>query len=121
MLIAMPTANNPRHEQSSATGEHAGDCGSGCPDKVAMVWVSPGERVGRTERACWRPIPETPFDRFAGPILSLASGAVNGSQPGVQVGKWAGRSGLALILRRVLQSRRKRPGNPGLCPALDRR
>jgi len=42
--------------------------------------------VGRTERACWRPIPDTPFDPFAGPILLLAPGAVNGSDPGVQTG-----------------------------------
>src|SRR5208282_2647709 len=80
MLIARPTANNPRHEQSSATGEHAGDCGSGCPDKVAMGWLPPGERVGRTEGACWRPILDTPFDPFAGPILLLAPRAVNGSR-----------------------------------------
>src|SRR5271157_905857 len=89
MLIAMPTANNPRHEQNSATGEQAGDCGSGCPDKVAMGWVSPGERVGRTERACWRPIPDTPFDPLAGPILLLAPRAVNGSKPGAQAGRVA--------------------------------
>src|SRR5271157_355052 len=107
MLIAMPTANNPRHEQSSATGEQTGDCGSGCPDKVAMGWASPGERVGRTERACWRLIPGTPFDPFGDPSCCWPRGL---SMDLNLERKRAGRSGLALILCGVMQSRRKRLG-----------
>ncbi|HMF38936.1 MAG TPA: hypothetical protein VKF17_20040, partial [Isosphaeraceae bacterium] len=60
--------------------------------------------------ACWRPIPDTPFDPFAGPILLLAARAVN--RISTLERKRAGRSGLALILCRVLQSSRQRLGNP---------